>query len=219
MSDGRYLALVGELAPRPNGAGTRSAGAGHAPVDAERLTAALASLNLEIAGSLAARFAPAGASGFQALLHRPGAAVDAVVALEEELPGLPLRLGLGWGELSGAPRVTARGAAGPCLDAARRALARGRDQGRWATAQGWGVRRDKVLNGLLGLLGALRGGWTARQAEIVACARRSSTQKEAAAALAVRPSVVSEALAAAGYRRTLEGEEALRQLLEIFGEG
>ena len=29
MSDGRYLALVGELAPRPNGAGTRRAGAGH----------------------------------------------------------------------------------------------------------------------------------------------------------------------------------------------
>ncbi len=200
-----YLALIGEPAAAP-------------PADwPDRLPAALDAANLDTAGALASRLAPA-AGGFQGVLHRPAGAVDALIVLEEELAGLPLRFGLGWGPLDQAPRVAAVGLAGPCLEAARRALARGRVRRRWVTALGWGVRRDKVLNGVFALLGTLRSAWTPRQAEIVAAARRAVSQKEVAAALGVRPSVISEALAAARYRRVLEGEESLRQLFEVLGE-
>lgn len=48
-------------------------------------------------------------------------------------------------------------------------------------------------------------------------ARQSQTQKEAAAALGVVPSVVSEALAAARYHAVREAENALALLLATFG--
>ena len=207
MSGPRYLALVG--APR---AGAAAGGRG-------RLDEALESLNLELAGAIASRFVVDESGGFRALFHRPGAAVDACIGIEDEARELGIAYGLGWGEVTGALRVVARDLEGPCLAAARDALRRARARGRRFGCRGWGVRRDRALEGLFGLLAAVRDGWTPRQAEIVARVRCASTQREAAALLGVSPSVVSEALAAADYRAVLGAEEAARQLLESFAEG
>jgi len=197
-----------------------------APADATRADAARAalpplfeSLNLELAAAVASRFVPDESGAFQALFHRPGAAVDALVALEDEARDLGLVYGLGWGEVTGALRVVARGVGGPCLEAARAGLKRARAGRRRVGCRGWGVRRDRALDGLFGLIAAVRAGWTPRQAEIVARVRGATTQREAAAQLGVSPSVVSEALAAANYRAVTAAEEAARQLLEAFAEG
>lgn len=207
MKGARYVALVGRSA------------ASAAPGADERLAPLFESVNLELAAGLASRFALAGDGCFQALFHRPGAAIDGLVAIEDELRDRDLAWGLGWGEVAGPLRVVAREVDGPCLAGARAALARARDRGRRLGAQGWGVRRDRALEGLCGLVLAVRDGWTPRQAEIVARVRGATTQREAAAALGVSPSVVSEALAAANYRAVRGAEEAARQLLQAFAEG
>jgi hypothetical protein len=207
VTGARYLAIVGA----PDG--------GLDDAARESLLPVCESLNLELAGAIAARFATADDGCLHGLLHRPAAAVDALVTLAEELPGLGVRCGLGWGEVGSPLRVTARGVAGPAIDTARAALARARTRDRRVACQGWGVRRDRALDGLFALLFAVRSGWTPRQAEIVARVRASTTQREAAAALGVSPSVVCEALAAASWREVAAAEEGARQLLAVFAEG
>lgn len=209
MSGPRYLAIVG---------GADRADAGLDAAARGRLTGVFAALNLELAGAIASRFAFADEGQFQALLHRPGAAVDALIMLQDETRGRGLAYGLGWGTVSAPLRVAARGIEGPCLDAGRAALGRAREERRRVSCRGWGVRRERALDGLFALLDAVRDGWTERQAEIVARTRTSTTQREAAARLGVSPSVVCEALAAARYRAVLAAEESARRLFEVFGE-
>jgi len=204
LSGPRYLAIVG---------GADRAGGGLDAAARERLTGVFESLNLELAGAIASRFAFADAGLFQALLHRPGAVVDALVMLQDETRSRGLAYGLGWGTITAPLRVVARGLEGPCLDAGRAALDRAREERRRVSCRGWGVRRDRALDGLFALLTAVRDGWTGRQA------RAATTQREAAALLGVSPSVVCEALASARYREVLAAEESARQLLEVFAEG
>jgi hypothetical protein len=202
----RYLAIVGA----PDGGLDAAA--------REALLPVCESLNLELAAAIASRFAVADDGCLHALLHRPSAAVDALVTLAEELPRPGLRCGLGWGEVGSPLRVTARGVSGPAVDAARLALGRARTRRRTVACHGWGVRRDRALDGYFTLLFAMRGSWTARQAQIVSRVRVATTQREAAAALGVRPSVVCEALAAARWREVSAAEEGARQLLEVLAE-
>jgi hypothetical protein len=210
LSGPGYLAIVG---------GSDRTGGRLDAAAREHLAGVFESLNLELAGGIASRFAFADEGRFQALLHRPGAVVDALVMLQDETRSHGLAYGLGWGAISAPPRVVARGLEGPCLDAGRAAFGRARGERRRVSCRGWGVRRDRALDGLFALLTAVRDSWTGRQAEIVARVRVSTTQREAAASLGVSPSVVCEALAAARYRAVLAAEESARQLLEVFAEG
>jgi hypothetical protein len=210
LSGPGYLAIVG---------GSDRTGGRLDAAAREHLAGVFESLNLELAGGIASRFAFADEGRFQALLHRPGAVVDALVMLQDETRSHGLAYGLGWGAISAPLRVVARGIDGPCFDAGRAAFDRARGERRRVSCRGWGVRRDRALDGLFALLTAVRDSWTGRQAEIVARVRVSTTQREAAASLGVSPSVVCEALAAARYRAVLAAEESARQLLEVFAEG
>jgi hypothetical protein len=210
VSDLRYVAIVG---------GADREGGALDATDREHLIAVFASLNLELAGAIAARFVFADDGLFRAILHRPGAVVDALVMLQDETRSRGLAYGLGWGTIATPLRVAARSIEGPCLESGQIALGKARTGRRRVACRGWGVRRDRALDGLFALLTAVRDGWTGRQAEIVTRVRAASSQREAAASLGVGPSVVCEALAAARYREVLAAEESARQLLEVFAEG
>jgi hypothetical protein len=212
-----YLALIGDLvASRLN--------ADRAGVQAA-LGALLADLNRELGPEvLAAPFVLTAGDELQALFRIPAPAVGAVQELTDALAITPLEqpivFGLGLGSLStGAlppPPAQAESAAlldGPCFHQARAALERAQKGRGWAACGGFGDDYDRVLDGLFELMGAIRGGWTAKQRLYAMERRRLDQQKEVAEQHRVSPSVVSESLKAASFDAILRGEEAARVLL------
>ncbi len=184
-----------------------------------RLERALRDLNDKLAdSSLAAGFVVTLGDEFQGLLASSHAGLDVLLFIETALRGIPLRFGFGWGRVSTEFREKALGMDGPCFHRAREALIRGKEEDRWVTVAGFGPDGDRILNGALALLGAVRDRWTDRQAETVALVRQARTQKEAANTLGVGPSTVSEALTAALYAPTTEAELAVANALALFGE-
>jgi hypothetical protein len=155
---------------------------------------------------------------FEGLLKRPAGAMDALVHLEVELTGVGIRYGLGWGEVGTALDADAAMMDGPCFHRAREALAEAKQSEDWVVARGFGAEADAILNGIFSLLGAVRRGWTERQAETVALVRSAPLRKQAAAELGVVPSVVSEALAAALYGPVRKAESAAASALTLFGQ-
>ena len=160
----------------------------------------------------------------QLLLSPAGApaAVAAMRLLDDAVRPGRMTFGLGWGGLS-TPLLPDSDAVdigrldGPCFHAARAALEKARDQGRWAATGGWPTADGgPILDGLLALLGQQRAGWTAKQTQTVAAAR-GRLQKDVAEELGVQPSVVSERLKAAGFDACMAGERSAELLLAQLG--
>jgi hypothetical protein len=204
-----YLAMIGDISgsrKTKDRAGLQTA-----------LEKAILSINKRMGQKLAARFVVTLGDEFQGLLRAPSDVVEALIRLEEYLPSIDVKYGIGWGTLSTELKQKAIGMDGPAYHRAREALSRGKERGRWVTASGFGEEGDMILNGIFGIIDAIRQGWTDRQRVTISKVRQSKTQKEAAAALGVVPSVVSEALTAARYHAVREAEDALALLLAKFG--
>jgi len=210
MTEHCYLAVIGDIR------GSRQL-AGRSGIQT-RLESALRELNGALPeAAVAARFGVTGGDAFQGLLSAPAAAVDALLVLEETMRPVTFRYGLGWGAVETAIRPRATEMDGPCFHRAREALEAGKAGDRWAVARGLGAEGDRVVTGILSLVGAVRERWTEKQAQTVDLARRLPTQREVASTLNVSPSTVSEALAAALYVPMCEAEAALASALRVFG--
>ncbi len=207
MSSGQqtYVAVIGDLIA--SRALADRAGA------QERVIEALATANERWADALAARFVVTLGDEFQGLLIRPDPLVDVVSTVERALGGLRVRYGVGSGELRTPLRDEAIGMDGPCFHRAREAVERGKHDDRWITVAGFGDERDALLNGVLRLMGSVRGSWTAVQAETVFAAREAAEQKEVARGRGVSEATVSKALKAAHYDAYIEGERTVARLL------
>lgn len=206
----RYLAIIGDI--------RRSRQAKERAEVQRRLEAALQKIGRQHAGVLASRFVVTLGDEFQGLLAEPSAVIRILIALESALPGVPLRYGIGWGELSTGLKPTALGMDGRCFHEARAALTNAKKLDRWAVASGFGPEEDGILNGLLALIGAVRAEWTATQAETVALVRDRPTKKEAAAARGVALSTVHKALAGALFVPVVEAEQAAEKLVGLFAK-
>ncbi len=182
----------------------------------DRVRAALADLERRFAADLAAGFAITTGDEFQVLLADPAAGVPVLIACDDALAGLPLRYGLGWGTLATRLEERAVGMDGPCFHAARAAIEWAAEHERWAAVRGLDPDAEAALDGILGLLGAVRAGWTARQAETVARRREVPTQRALASALGVDPSTVSKQLKSALYDEVTAAEVAATMLLARF---
>lgn len=137
----------------------------------------------------------------------------ALVTMSEALYPAGLTFGLGWGPLTTDATAPARELDGPCYHRARSALGEAKRRRVWARLEGFPEPSETASNGLLHLLGAVRGRWTARQMEFVVRARFEA-QKDVAAFFDVNPAVVSESLSAASWRAVREAEGALEVILE-----
>ena len=205
-----YLAVIGDMR------GSRSA-----PRRAELqklMERGLVRINEEFGERLGAGFVITLGDEFQGLLRKPEEAVRVLVALDSVFGGdIPIRYGLGWGAISTELRELAVGMDGPCFHNAREAVERGKRADRWATVSGFG-EDDEVLNGLLWLVGAVRGRRTDVQRETVEQVRAARTQREAAAARGVHESSVSQALKAALHEPVLAAEHSVEILLGRYGD-
>ena len=205
-----YLALIGDVE------GSRRHG-DRARLQRE-LATATAALNSTLGPALASPLTLTAGDEIQALFVRPAAVVDAVIGIGEAV--FPARLvhGLGLGPLETDLGPDPALLDGPCFHLAREALQEARKEGSWLVARGLDAPGDIVVSAIFRLLGELRSGWTAIQAEHVRQAR-GRPQKEVAERLRKAESTVSESLRAAGFQAVLEGEKAVRVALSEFGLG
>jgi DNA-binding transcriptional ArsR family regulator len=204
----RYLALIGDIR------GSRSLPDRQAVQD--RLQRTLAGLDRRFDEVIAARFAVTTGDEFQVLLRDPAAGIAVLVACDEALAGIALRFGLGWGPLATRLQPRAVGMDGPCFHAARLAIEWAKEQERWAAVRGLAEADAATLDGVLGLIGAVRAEWTDRQAELVALRREVATQRELAARLGLDPSTVSRHLKSAHHDEMVAAERAAGDLLARF---
>ncbi len=202
--DTKYLAVIGDI--------RRSRLAPQRAELQKLLERELEGINREFADELVAGFVITLGDEFQGVLREPGRAVKVLVALEGVLGEISVRYGLGWGTISTELRELAVGMDGPCFHRAREAVEEGKRADRWATASGFGGD-DEVLNGLLWLVGAVRGRWTSVQRDTVEQVRAARTQREAAAARGVHESSVSQALKAALHDPVLAAERSAEIIL------
>lgn len=204
----RYLAVIGDIR------GSRRL-KDRAAVQA-RLEEALAEINREFAADLAADFVVTLGDEFQGLLREPHRLLPLLGYLETSLVEVGLRYGIGWGPLATPLRRQALGMDGPCFHRAREALSEAKHLKGWAAIKGFGIERDRVLGGLLALIGAVRGNWTRTQTETVGWMRRLGSQKQVAATRGVTKSTVSKALHGALYEAITRAEEAVAELLRAY---
>lgn len=187
----------------------------------KRLRDALAAANERRA--LASALAITAGDEFQGLLacDQAGLAGDLVVELSEDLYPVDLAFGLGWGGLATlheAKRAVSE-LDGPCFHRARDALERAKAESTWAALAGAGRGLDELVSGAFGLMAAIRGGWTDKQAVYVRDARRAEHYKDVAEKHSVVRSVVTESLQAAHFKALLGGEDGVRAALsELAGD-
>jgi hypothetical protein len=205
-----YLAVIGDI--------RRSREARERADVQRRLEAGLERVNIDMSDALAAGFVVTLGDEFQGLVARAGTGLAVLLRLEDELRGIPIRYGLGWGGLTTELRERALGMDGPCFHGAREAIEQGKHDDRWVTVRGFG-EEDAVLNGILRLVGEIRAGWTQIQAKTVSEARGVKTQKDVASSRGVSPSTVSQALKSAHYDAILEAERAAEAIMARFDRG
>lgn len=204
-----YLVVAGEL----------SQPTAKAVASLDRLEAALEEVSRLHRRQLRTPLEWSGEQGrFLALLRHPSAFCELVAELESEAPGLFLRWGLGWGPLRGELRPRVHGMGGPCFDRARAALAAAHKEKAWAAFAGLEEEQERVLNGLLRLLGAVRMRWKPKQRETIALARAHARRKDVARSRGVSEATVSRSLDGALFVPVLAAESALTTALSLFTE-
>jgi len=204
-----YLVMAGELTQLEKAATT----------SLDRLEAALEELSRLQRRHLRTPLEWSGQQGrFSALLRNPSAFCELVADLESEVPGLPLRWGLGWGPLRGELRPRVHGMGGPCFDRAREALETTRREKAWGSCLGFEEEHHLVLNGLLRLLGAVRMRWKPKQRATIALARAHARRKDVARLRGVSDATVSRSLDGALFAPVLAAESALTTALSLFTE-
>ncbi len=178
-----------------------------------RLEEAMARVNEVFANDLTAGFLVTLGDEFQGLLPEPDRVMDIVTELESALTGIRVRYGIGMGTLATPIKRTAVGMDGPCFHQARDAVERGKRESRWMTVAGFGEVRDELMNGVLNLMGAVRGQWTEIQAETFYAAHAADEQKQVAAARNVSEATISKSLKAAHHDAMIEAEAVVVRLL------
>lgn len=214
-----FVALIGDLAasrsfaPKPRAKLQR------------HLTDWLAELNELGPEVLAAPLTLTAGDQVQGLFRKPGVVVEVIQELTDRMFGSDehpyAHFGVGRGTLTtGAIPVPPDQALnpalldGPAFHRAKEGLERAQRDKQWVRFVGFGGANDGALNALFGLMGAIRGRWTARQGIVSYRARALDSQKDLATKLQVNPSVVSETLKSACHNELLTGEDAARLLLE-----
>ncbi|HSM03656.1 MAG TPA: SatD family protein [Longimicrobiales bacterium] len=199
-----YFVLIGDLVDSrglPDRAGVQA-----------RLRAEIETLNLALGSGFAAPLRLTAGDELQVLTLDPPPLVDVLVSISDAVLPAGLSWGLGRGPISTALDPDVSLVDGPCFHRAREAVESAKRSGRWVDVRGFPGVGGVAIPAILNLVGALRDGWTARQAEVVQAAR-GRLQVEVAEELGVHASTVSRTLAAAHLDQILEGEAAARALL------
>jgi hypothetical protein len=181
------------------------------------LRAVLQRSNQSYARAILARFVITTGDEFQGLLADPTVLPDLVWSLEERLPEIAIRLGIGCGTLETPLAKDAVGMDGPVWHNARAAIMQAERQRRLGGVfEGFGEPDQTVLNGIALLMRHIREGLTRRQLEVVSALRRQPSQRAVAELEGLTPQAISKHARSAGWEAYRAGEAAWRAALSRF---
>lgn len=190
-----------------------------------RLRSVLAEIATECAQEICLPFALTFGDAFEGVLFAPHKAPDIAMRILRAAAPHQVRIGIALGELSTLPENgDVHMADGPALHAAREAvetLKAERNPGGWlhlamaAQPGALDTAALALLQGMLGLLTALTGGWTDRQRQIIWMTdEEGGQQQKVAQRLGISPASVSTSLKRGHYRAYRQAWDAWIDFLQ-----
>lgn len=177
----------------------------------------LAQLNKRYAKAIGARFLVTLGDEFQGVLKRADVLPDLMWDIETSLPKTAVRLGIGHGTLNPPIKRVALGMDGSAFHAARAAIDEAKKhRTRGALFVGFGQADDMLLNSLAALLRQQRTALTKTQRVTLGLLRQGDSQSQIASKLGITKQAVSSRAKSVGWGAYLQGEAALRGLLQRF---
>jgi len=174
-------------------------------------------LNQSFAHNLKAKFAIALGDEFEGLLKRSNAhqaIPDILWTIEEALPNISIRSGIGLGTIDTDIPEYAAAADGPAFHLGREAIDLAQKNSQLGGVfRGFGTKHDAILNGLARILHRQRSGWSRQQRKVTALLRAGANQTAAAQRMGLTKQAISAYARAAGWEAYREGENALRTAL------
>lgn len=178
----------------------------------QRLREAIASLNATRRDLLTVPMKLTAGDEVQGLTTEPHVLIDVLTTAAEALHPVQISWGLGLGDLATDLVDDVALLDGSCFHRAREAVDAAKHKSSWLEVRGFPKSSGEMLAAAINLVGAIRSGWTPRQAQVVREAR-GRKQSDVAEELDVAASTISRTLAAAHYKWILEAEDAARSLL------
>jgi hypothetical protein len=183
----------------------------------QQMSALLDGFNEQYRGSIISRFVVTLGDEFQGLLKAPQVIPDLLWQLENHLPDVKIRLGIGYGTLTTPVRDEALGMDGTSFHNARMAIIEAKSAGRLGGVfNGFGTPANEVLNGFARVLHLQRIGWTDTQREVVQWLRLGYRQNVISAELDITQQAVSSRVRSSGWEAYSEGESGWRVMLGHF---
>ncbi len=182
-----------------------------------RLNSLLERINTEYVDGILAKFLITLGDEFQGLLCRPEHIPDIVWEVERELGEIDVRFGIGLGTLDTDLQEYAIGMDGSAWHNARTAIQQAKsDNLNGGVFRGFGESNDTILNGLARLLRHLREKLRDRQWRILDQYRLDPVQAKIARDIDIDRQTVHRNIKSTGAAAYLEGERALRLVLQKF---
>lgn len=183
----------------------------------ERLHELIWRFNQDYTHALAARFIVTIGDEFQGLLNDPTITPEIVWRVEELMPGINFRVGIGYGTLTTALRHDAIGMDGPVFHHARDAIREAHSKKLLGGVfHGFGEEEDLILNGYARLLWNHRKKWSDNQREVTTMARCGISQSEISEVLGITKQAVHERLRSAGWEAYKAGALGWTTVLRWF---
>ncbi len=182
---------------------------------------ALDTVNGEFRTHLVSRLTVTLGDEFQGVLGTPVPSFRMIARIQDLLRPVPLRFGVGLGEIVTEVRPEAVGMDGPAFHRAREALEEARELGgSRVRIRGGQGSFAVVVNALLGLMWLQRERWSPEQRRVVELVTGGLSQRKVARRLAMTESNVSQLLKRARLLEMREADQALERLLAAgFGLG
>jgi hypothetical protein len=207
-----YIAIIGDIV-----ASRSLSGAGRRRIQT-RFRQLTENLNQCFAGNLKAKFIVTLGDEFEGLLKESGvheAIADILWTIEDSLPDISMRIGIGAGTIDTDIPEYAAGIDGPAIHRGRDAIEYAARNGQFGGVfRGFGANHDAILNGLARILQRQRAGWSRQQRKVAMLLRSGAKQTAVAQKMSLSKQAISAYARAAGWGGYREGENALRAALE-----
>lgn len=177
----------------------------------------LAQINRDYGEGTCARFQFTGGDEFQGVLRSVGSAFEVIQRVRDQVLPVPVRFGVGIGEISTPLSDQPQAMDGPAFHRAREALERSQEFLAHACLNSGQRERDEEVNAWFDALSFIRSGWSGRAHEIIRLYERFKRLEPVAKKLNISVQAVSKHLRVTGYKAYFRGVQVLMKRLAEYG--
>lgn len=182
-----------------------------------QLKAILLRVNRDAKKSICTPLQFTGGDEFQGVLRTPLPVFAMITRIREALSPVPVRFGIGIGEITTPLSRRPQEMDGPAFHRARNALERSKDFLEHASLSSGQAGRDEMVNAWLDALSFIRSGWSVRAREVIRLHEEFQALEPIANRLGISVQAVSKHLRVTGYKAYVRGEKVVAGLLAAYG--